>query len=65
MDIARIKRDCSDFTKTSRWAEVKSDVDPGRTTNYRIVGIGRTNVRVMSAAGTIFSVSPADIRRAW
>lgn len=65
MTLDQIKRNCSDCRKTHRWAEVRSDFDVTSTTNYRIVGIGRKNVRVMSGAGTIFNVVPTDIKRAW
>lgn len=64
MNIAQIKRIADDFRKNSRWAEVRSDFDM-TTTNYRIVGIGRLKVRVMSGAGTIFHVLPEQIKKAW
>ena len=65
MLITDIKRKASDCRKTHRWAEVRSDFDVLATTVYRIIGVGREKVRVMSNAGTIFYVKPADIKRAW
>lgn len=65
MTIAQLKRDCSDCRKTHRWAEVRSDFEPGKYTQYRIIGIGRKYVRVMSGGGTIFNAKPEDIRKAW
>lgn len=65
VDIKRIKRDCIDFRKVSRWAEVRSDFDVTKFTAYRIVGIGVKYCRVMSASGTVFNAKPEDIRRVW
>lgn len=65
MTLDQIKKSASDCRTTSRWAEVRSDFDPTSFTAYRIVGIGSKHVRVMSGAGTIFNVQPADVRRAW
>lgn len=65
MNIQQIKNNCGDCKKTHRWAEVRSDFDCTKYTTYRIIGIGRETIRVMSAAGTTFRVSPDSIRRAW
>lgn len=65
MEITQLKRECGDCKKTHRWAEVRSDFDVTKTVNYRIIGIGRAKVRLMSGRGTVFSVSAVDIKRAW
>jgi hypothetical protein len=65
VDIKRIKADCADFRKTSRWAEVRSDFDSTKFEAFRIVGIGVKFCRVMSNRGTMFNVDPKDIRRVW
>jgi hypothetical protein len=65
MELARIKRDCSDFRKSSRWVDVRSDFDITKSTAFRIIGIGRKFVRVMSNGGTVFNVKPEDVKRCW
>jgi hypothetical protein len=65
VNIQQIKNNCGDCKNTTRWAEVRSDFDCTKYTNYRIIGIGREFVLVMSASGTAFKVSPECIRRVW
>jgi hypothetical protein len=65
VDIKRIKRDCGDCRKVSRWAEVRSDFDCTKFTAYRIVGIGVKYCRVMTNGGVTINVKPEDIRQVW
>jgi hypothetical protein len=65
VDIKRIKADCGDFRKASRWAEVRSDFDSTKFDAFRIVGIGVKFCRVMTGGGVVINVDPKDIRRVW
>jgi len=58
MTINELKNIAGDCKTTSRWASVD-----GKT--LRIVTVGRTAVRLMAGSGSIITVAPADVQKAW
>jgi len=61
MTMNQIKSVASDCGRTHRWAQIF--VRPNDS--LRIVGIGRTWVRLMFANGKIVLVTPEMINRVW
>ena len=62
--IKAVKRIAGDCKQTHRWARVKCEATKDLYT-YRIIGIGRKYVRLMSNDGTIWNELPKNFTRVW
>ena len=71
MFMGSIRNIAGDYKKTHRWALVNLTGDDGnadkreKLSQRRIVGIGRTKVRLMSNSGEVIEVDPFLIQRVW
>ena len=71
MFIGSIKSIAGDCKRTHRWAKVNltgddaNDSDPLKLSHRRIVGIGKTKVKLMGNDGSIIEVEPARIINVW
>lgn len=64
MEMAKIKSNAGDCKKTHRWVIVRADLGTDNK-QYRIIGLGKDRIRVMSNAGTVFHVASADVLKVW
>jgi hypothetical protein len=71
MFMPSIKSIAGDCKKTHRWCKVNltdddaNDTNPQKLSQRRIIGIGKTKVRLMGGDGKIIEVEPRQIQQVW
>lgn len=71
MFMASIRNIAGDCKKTHRWAKVNLTGDdsnrakPEKLSQRRVIGVGKTHVRLMGNDGTIVRVEPVDVVAVW
>jgi hypothetical protein len=59
MNIKQIKAVADDYTTNSRWARTDDDLV------LRVIGVGRTHVRLMYPDGRIINTPAARVQAVW
>lgn len=71
MFMGSIRNLAGDCKKTHRWCKVNltgddgNDSKPDKLSQRRIVGIGKSKVRLMGGDGKIIEVEPRQIQAVW